>query len=577
MRVRTTAVLAVLALLGLPACFDPIVGGECKPGYSPCHNACMPSGTCRVLDASGEAGPALDGSASEAGIALDVGDIDGDGTGVDADPVDQDETAIDAESADGAATEDLASGEAGTRDATKNDTPRVPDAPYADLGKDLPKVPDVPNTAEVRDGADARDGTDARDAVDAQDMADAQNVADARDAADVVDAPLRDDLPGNLDTGAMDTGPILVLDVGANLDGTTLDGDAPDGGTLDGEDTGEDTGDGALDVDARDDLADGGDAAADDSAGASLDAGVIDSDPDGLVCTAPLVICNNDCVDLSFDPENCGHCNNICDQSGVCNSGTCLVCAAGETPCGRQCQNLAIDPDNCGGCGVPCTNGLCSNGLCEAAGTGRVIVIGHDYFKNRSTMNRILGNAVFLWPVNPVQLLTYQGAADSTAIEGAKAAIKQVADDTGRQYNLTVALASEVPTALAAADVLLIYGQQGASDATLVQLGQDWKAVLTLFLRAGGTVIVLDAFYAPTNAGTVQILSSAGLFGLARGTLETDQTCTVVARGDALATGLSPTYRCEKNSTSFTISDTATTITPVVAVGTHTVVVHKIF
>jgi hypothetical protein len=53
--------------------------------------------------------------------------------------------------------------------------------------------------------------------------------------------------------------------------------------------------------------------------------------------------------------------------------------------------------------------------------------------------------------------------------------------------------------------------------------------------------------------------------------------CTVIARGDALANGLLQTYRCEVNSTSFTISDTATTITPVVADGVATVVVHKVF
>ena len=209
-------------------------------------------------------------------------------------------------------------------------------------------------------------------------------------------------------------------------------------------------------------------------------------------------------------------------------------------------------------------------------------MIGHDYYKNRPVMNRILGNGVFLWPVNPVRLLLYEGQADGTAIAGANAAIAQVAAATGRRYEPTVAQnPADVPSALASADVFLIYGQQSATDETLVQLGQDWKTALTGFLLNGGTVIILDGDY--SNAGTVQILSQAQnggppkLFAIARTASATGDVCTVVERGDALASGLPRTYLCEKNSTSFTINDTASTITPVIADGTRTVVVHKIF
>jgi hypothetical protein len=540
MNPRTAPVLVVLALLALPACLDPIVGGECKPGFSPCHGACLPAGVCQTLDASSEASTGIDGAG---GTELDAGDLD-------ADEIDADGVA----DGGGMADEAGATSEAGAMDASPVD------------GNDRETGRDDGDTARRRD-----DGGTGRD---------------VRDGDDVADVPLRDDRP-------RDGTPILAVD-DAGLDGNTdaegLDGDclacldgerATDADPVDGG-AGNDPGgsDDAAGNGSSGDAPDAGavndgDAAIDDAGNGDL--GQDDSGPDGpLVCTEPLLICNDTCVDPSLDPENCGDCNNIC-ATGVCLSGTCLLCGPDESVCEQRCLNLSTDPDNCGACGVPCPSGLCSNGRCEAAGTGRAIVIGHDYTKNRSAMNRILGNAVFLWPVNPVRLLAYPGDADPVAIGGANSAIQQVATATGRQPSVTIAGSSaEVPAALAATDVFLIYGQTQASDSTLARLGQDWKAAMTTFVQTGGTVIVLDASYA-ANRGTVQILSQAGLFDIVRGNSITGDVCSVIARGDALATGLLRTYRCEVNSANFTINDTATTITPVVADGVATVVVHKIF
>jgi 3,4-dihydroxy-2-butanone 4-phosphate synthase len=81
----------------------------------------------------------------------------------------------------------------------------------------------------------------------------------------------------------------------------------------------------------------------------------------------------------------------------------------------------------------------------------------------------------------------------------------------------------------------------------------------------------------PGNSGTCQILAQAGLFQLARNVTATGDVCTVVARGDALATGLPRTYLCEQNSTSFTVTDPSNNITTVVQDIDQTVVVHKLF
>ena len=462
--------VALLGLLILPACLDPIVGTECATGYSPCRGICVATGACTALDAASEADAgilsAFDGGGMDEKGAFDSANSE---TGAEAKAI------TDTQAADGAWV----------------DSPTVGDVP-------------APDDAQMQDDAPAMDDAPALD--------------------DTVPTPIN----------ALDACPDCVDSDNASESGNMVDGGIDD---------------------------------ADDSV-------AVDT---ALVCTDPQVICNDQCVDESADPENCGECNNLC-ASGVCIDGGCLVCATEESVCGRQCVDLSRDPDNCGVCGNSCGSGLCNNGQCEAAGTGRAIVIGHDYLKNRPAMNRILGNAVFLWPVNPVRLLVYEGDANATAIAGADAAIAQVASATGRQAVRTSTGASDVSTLLASTDVFLIYGQERASDTTLGQLGLAWKDALLTFVNAGGTVVLLDGVY--ENNGTSQILAQAGLFQIARSVSTTGDVCKVVSHGDALATGLPRTYLCETNSTSFVVTDSSATVTPVVVVvedSELTVVVHKIF
>ena len=488
--------LALLALLVIPACLDPIVSTQCATGYSPCHGTCVAVGTCAAVDAAG-------GTPDEAVAGMDAS-IDGDESEVremfDAGIL---ETGAEA----GTLTEVLAV-DVAPADAKKNDT------------------------------------------------ADAKNIEDL---------PVQDDAPMLDDTG---TPPILVID-GAVDQGEAIDAEGPESAV---------PCENCLD-------AEGSESGSAEDGGANADDADNSVAIDGaLVCGDPLVICNNQCVDQSLDPENCGECNSIC-ESDVCIDGGCLVCGEGESVCGRQCMDLATDPDNCGFCGNPCASGLCSNGQCEAAGTGRAIVVGHDYLRNRPAMNRILGNAVFLWPVNPVRLLVYEGGANAAAIAGADAAIAQVAKATGRQAVRVAAAATDVPALLATTDVFLIYGQELADDTTLGQLGSEWSAALLAFMTGGGTVVLLDASYAG-NSGTCRILAQPGLFQIARAVPTTGDVCTVVARGDALSTGLPRTYLCEQNSTSFDVTDLSKNITVVVQdieitdsanPILKTVVVHKLF
>ena len=63
--------------------------------------------------------------------------------------------------------------------------------------------------------------------------------------------------------------------------------------------------------------------------------------------------CNNTCVDITSDTNNCGGCGNPCGTQDCC-AGNCT-------------NTMGNDPSNCGGCGVTC-NGTCTNGTCQTQG-----------------------------------------------------------------------------------------------------------------------------------------------------------------------------------------------------------------
>jgi hypothetical protein len=145
----------------------------------------------------------------------------------------------------------------------------------------------------------------------------------------------------------------------------------------------------------------------------------------------------------------------------------------------------------------------------------------------------------------------------------------------------------DIATKLGGADVFLIYGQEYATDAILTQLRQKWANAITTFVNrggtvsggtvSGGTVIVLDGVYA--NQGTVQVISQEGLFDIQQNASVTGAVCTVVAPGDALASGLLRNYLCEQNSVSFTTSEgsPSTTFVIVSGSGADPVVIDKVF
>lgn len=97
-----------------------------------------------------------------------------------------------------------------------------------------------------------------------------------------------------------------------------------------------------------------------------------------LICStvSAVSVCNNKCVNLMTDNNNCGTCGNVCDQSigGSCTNGIChydpcvgVVCPiVGTGCCGGRCVDLT-SRDNCGTCGKKCSLGqYCRNGWCRS-------------------------------------------------------------------------------------------------------------------------------------------------------------------------------------------------------------------
>lgn len=95
-------------------------------------------------------------------------------------------------------------------------------------------------------------------------------------------------------------------------------------------------------------------------------------------CGAPLSMCDERCVDLRFDPRNCGDCGTECQADTWCVDGGCAAtrCAEGSVLCHDMCIDPSRDRTYCGaadGCGqlaeasgATCVGGqACVDGACR--------------------------------------------------------------------------------------------------------------------------------------------------------------------------------------------------------------------
>ncbi len=111
-------------------------------------------------------------------------------------------------------------------------------------------------------------------------------------------------------------------------------------------------------------------------------------EPDVEPPTCPIAgydLCNNTCINVQSDPENCGSCGNPCSYQNpnfnpFCFEGGCIIdrqqpCIDGYSECNNNnvlyCVDFESDPLNCGACNYNCENAIpnsnsyCQSGRCQ--------------------------------------------------------------------------------------------------------------------------------------------------------------------------------------------------------------------
>lgn len=94
-----------------------------------------------------------------------------------------------------------------------------------------------------------------------------------------------------------------------------------------------------------------------------------------VFCAADRLKCNNTCVDIRTDTNNCGYCGKVCPSGQFCLNTQCTkTCTSGQTSCPDGCFNLQSDRDHCGTCQNDCPKGLiCYQGQCTAPETPMIL------------------------------------------------------------------------------------------------------------------------------------------------------------------------------------------------------------
>jgi hypothetical protein len=422
--------------------------------------------------------------------------------------------------------------------------PDASDLPDAADGMIDPDAADAMIDPDARDGAprDARDGGDVDASVDAgPNDPDANVDAGPNDPDANVDAGPNDP-DANVDAGPND--PDASVDAGPNDPDARVD--AGGGG---GADAGVDAG--PNDPDASVDAGGGGGADAGVDAGPNDPDASVDADGGGGADAS---------VDADPSAPDAGVDAGPNDPDASVDATLpvdALVCDPPLTECFGECVDTETDPDNCGACGTVCGTGLCEMGECVGETVGHVVLIGHDYSTWRTAQARVLGNAVALAPGNPIRVVFYRGNAASGFLEQVSGAITSGLGSSGRTWEFVVANTDDELRDLLRTNSALIVLPQDGDGSAIEATGAASQVQLNQFLARGGSIVVLEG----TRGQSHKFLVGAQLLAVTGPMSITNQTVSVFAPTDAVATSVPTPYRAESRSVSFTLSN-----------GTHVVV-----
>jgi len=225
---------------------------------------------------------------------------------------------------------------------------------------------------------------------------------------------------------------------------------------------------------------------------------------------------------------------------GDTDGGVGEVCELPMLECDDECIDVSSDPDNCGACDHVCASGICNAGHCEGDLSGHIVAIGHDYQSFHQAMARVLGNSAALGEHHDLSIARFgvnPGSRVHTALANGLSGLN-------RPFHW-VTLPTAAPGALYGVDVLVIDPQTG-NGAAAEAAGAEWATAIDNFLQRNGVVIVLE------GAGGVshRFASGANLYSYTP-VDSTNLTTHLVDSGDAIAQQVVTPYLAETTSVSF--------------------------
>jgi hypothetical protein len=262
--------------------------------------------------------------------------------------------------------------------------------------------------------------------------------------------------------------------------------------------------------------------------------------------------------------DHCGSCNTVCvEPTPVCaDVGNkvfqCQVrCFEPLVNCNNACVDLNSDSDNCGACGAACPSAICQGGKCIGAQAGHIVTICMNYreVSQYSQPTTLLGNAVFLPMNSPVKILAYAEYPDATVRARVDTVIRWAGQARGRSYSITaVTTPDEVNGKLKKPDfdVFLVYDQQLAPAGTLGTYGTQWSKTLESFSYVGGVIVVLDGNTGQREMG--ELLTNSALLPVSG---ETSVSRTQVYNrdpGDVIGVNVVSPFLAPRDSCVFTTS-----------------------